>query len=531
MKKFYFLLASFVIVLSLSAQVTLPTPMGHARKATKTERTAFLKALHSQRLAESTTATFTYDSDSKLNQTINGITVKVEQGTGSSAPKYYDPSMRLYTNNTITISGSKITKVLLKFTKQGSKQYANLKADCGTLTSGGESKSNTDEKTDTWDAPATGDVSKVVFNIDGSGQRVLVSITVTGEGGSGSGDEDKDDEEDLDPTYVYSEPTNVTANIEPCSQSSYSFIKNNVKVSCNQGAITADYFSCYAGQSITFTATQNIKAIVINGLTKKNFDATASNGDIDFAWDDEEDCEGNPVLIVKNVNSKTLTLQCVKQLRCYDIDFYFVENPDIEIEGGGGDEGEYNYDYEPTTPTTLNITFDSMEYEDYSEYFGFNIVDLFFKHNDYEMEMYVYAPLAEGTVLAPGTYEINDTYEDGTVQASPGGDDYFDYPTFISTDFEYDEESEGWYYTTSYYLVSGTLKVENDPAGVKMTLTGKTYYGSTVTATYVGVGTGGVNSIKDITADKVQVRKAIRDGQIQIEKNGIRYNVHGIEIR
>lgn len=531
MKKLYSLLASFVIVLTLSAQVTLPTNLGHARKAFKTERATFLKTLHSQRLAESTTATFTYDSDSKLNQTIDGITVKVEQGKGSSAPKYYDPNMRLYTNNTITVSGSKITKVLLKFTKQGSKAYANLNADCGTLTSGGVSTSNTDEKTDTWDAPKTGDVSKVVFNIDGSGQRVLVSIVVTGEGGSGTDDDDKDDDKDLDLTYVYSEPTNVTANIEPCSQSPYSFIKNNIKVSCNQGAITDNYFSCYANQSITFTATQNIKAIVVNGLTKKDFDATASHGDIDFAWDDEEDCEGNPVLIVKNVDSKTLTLQCVKQLRCYDIDFYFVENPDIEIEGGGGDEGEYSYEYEPTTPTTLNITFDDMEYEDYSEYFGYNILDLYFTHDDYEMEMYVYAPLAEGTVLAPGTYEITDTYEDGTVQASPGGDEYYDYPTFIATDFEYDEEYGEWYYNTSYYLVSGTLKVENDPAGVKMTLMGKTYFGSTVTATYVGPGTGGANSIRDITADKVQVRKAIRDGQVTIEKNGIRYNVGGVRIR
>ena len=127
----------------------------------------------------SASTTFTFSSADA--QTKDGITLTIDKGAGTSAPKYHNVyntdtyEMRLYANNTITVSGSNITNIQITFSKQGSKDYADLSADCGTLTSGGKSTSNDDQKVDTW----TGNASQVVFTIGPSGQRIIYSVVVT----------------------------------------------------------------------------------------------------------------------------------------------------------------------------------------------------------------------------------------------------------------------------------------------------------------------------------------------------------------
>lgn len=124
---------------------------------------------------------FTF-SNSVDNQTKDGFTVALAKGGGQSAPAVNttnDPEVRLYAKNTITITGTGITRVDLTFSKQGQKPYATLSADGGNLASGGESTSNDDQKTDTW----TGSANSVTFTLGETGQRVLYSIVINGEGG------------------------------------------------------------------------------------------------------------------------------------------------------------------------------------------------------------------------------------------------------------------------------------------------------------------------------------------------------------
>lgn len=379
-------------------------------------------------------------------------------------------------------------------------------------------------------AAIDGDI--VVTITKGAKSSWVKSIIVTADEGGDGGDEGDDDE--LDPDYEYDEPTTLLPTGTVQSNKTYTFIQNNVKVYASTGGLSEEYFGCNAGNKITFTTTKAMKAIVINGFVKKDFSATASSGEIDYAdaVDIEEGVFGEPVLIVKDIDNKSITLSCDKQMRCYSVDIYFDENPDIEIDNSGGEDDEYNYNYEPTTPKDITIKFDSLFYADYSEDLGYTYTSLYFVSDEYEMEMAAFVPSAKGTGIVPGEYPINETYEDGTIQASPGGDDYYDYPTYIATDFEYDEDF-GLFYNTSYYLVGGTVKVENDTKGVKYTINARSYFGSNITATYIGTAKYDgeePDGIEGVNADKGgKNMKRIENGRVVIYKDGRKFSVDGVE--
>ena len=174
MKKILSLVMALTMVLGLNAA---PVALKQL-KAPKTPSVALLqkqKALHKAPMAEGVTFTFAGESD--LEQSKSGISLVIAKGSGSSDPTWNDNSnhLRIYANNTITISGSDITKIELTFGKtKASADYADLTANVGTLVSGGTSTAVGDFKTDTW----TGSSNKVVFTV-GKGQRAIESIVVT----------------------------------------------------------------------------------------------------------------------------------------------------------------------------------------------------------------------------------------------------------------------------------------------------------------------------------------------------------------
>lgn len=366
----------------------------------------------------------------------------------------------------------------------------------------------------------------IVLTIKRASKSVWIKKVVVTGNVEGGGSSDDKPSLDLDENYVYNEPTQIAVSGESCSNVPYSFVQNNILVSATAGAQNDSYFGCNAGGQISFTATRAIKAVVINGYVKKDFYAECDNGDITFVDASEDYVETDPVLIIKDVDSKKVTISCEKQLRCYGVTFYFEANPDIEIDDaytGGGDDGDFSYEWEPTTKKTLDIVFDKMEYEEYTQDLGYEYTSIFLSSEDYEMEIAAFAVSNDATVLAPGKYDINDSYAPGTIQASPGGDEYYDYPTFIATDFEQDPETGDYYYSTSYYVVSGTLSVDED----KMVLTGKTYNGSTVNAVYA-FNPAGIKEVKDSATGDA---KYLHDGKITIRHNGRLFNSIGQELK
>ncbi len=283
--------------------------------------------------------TFVFDSSDAVAQSADGISVALDKGAGNNPPAYYENGMRMYANNTITVSGANLTAIQIVFAKQGTKAYASLAVSEGNLVSGGESTSAEDLKTDSW----TGNASSVVFTLGASGQRLIKQLVVNGD----TTDILPPDTTGtvtpptLDPEYVYAEPTIVNAEGETTGNNmTYSFIKNNIQVSCTKGAITETYFGCNAGFDLTFEATKAIKGIVINGYVKKDFDATTDKGNLTFVDASAEEVTADPVLVLTDVNANTVTISCVKQLRCYEVRVYFEANPTDSIEGGQSGTGE-----------------------------------------------------------------------------------------------------------------------------------------------------------------------------------------------
>lgn len=328
----------------------------------------------------------------------------------------------------------------------------------------------------------------------------------------------------LNPNYVYSEPTIVVNSEEQGSNLvNYSFICNNVQVDVTKGARYANetntYFGVNAGENITFTTTQQMKAIIVNGYIKKDFDATVSTGTILYADASEDLVEAEQVLAVTDINATTLTINCVKQLRCYSVSIYFVAIPEININPGG--EVEFSYYWEPEEPTTMDITFTEMEYQDMTDNLAYACTSLAFYNDTFEMQLAVFAATTGGeTILPVGTYPINDTYAENTIQASPGGDEYLDYPSCLFTDFETDESGNELY--NPYYLVSGQLVIEQINGRTTFTIDASSYNGSTIHACYIH----GASATENISAYSKAI-KILRNGQILLRHGEAIYTIFG----
>ena len=98
----------------------------------------------------------------------NGVSIVFEKANGGTAPKYYDPAMRAYGGNTITVTAEAITQILFEFAASDGSNAIN--PNVGTFS------------VNTW----TGNADQVVFTIGGSsGHRRIHAMTVTRNGVGG----------------------------------------------------------------------------------------------------------------------------------------------------------------------------------------------------------------------------------------------------------------------------------------------------------------------------------------------------------
>ena len=279
--------------------------------------------------------TFLYNANNTQTQTIDGITVKLEQGgNASNAPAYSSyVGMKLYHDNTITIDAEQPFKnVQLVCSKNGGNAYLTMTASEGNLTLSDPSTAQDDKRLDVWN----GETKHLVLTMGTSGQRIIYQIEVDGEPIELNPVNYVDDTP-LDPNYVYSEPTIVTQPEDlNFTKKEYAFISNNIRVSCPKGSVllatdtTEAFFNCNANYTLTFEATKPMKGLAIAGMVRKLFEATVeepitisycSPGQLETDW------EGDPVVIVKDINANSVTISCPKQVRCYQVRIYFDANP------------------------------------------------------------------------------------------------------------------------------------------------------------------------------------------------------------
>lgn len=158
------------------------------------------------------------------------------------------------------------------------------------------------------------------------------------------------------------EPVVVSVPDTTIIKTAYSFTLEGITVSATQGSVypanhsynnyQTDLFSCLANSSITFSATQTIKGIAIDGVIKKEFDASVDHGDISYVDASEYEMQGSPVVVVRDIDATSVTISCVKQLCCFSVKVYFSENPEA---------------IEEVLPDTVHITATTAVADDYSD--------------------------------------------------------------------------------------------------------------------------------------------------------------------
>lgn len=195
--------------------------------------------------------------------------------------------------------------------------------------------------------------------------------------------------------------------------------------------------------------------------------------------------------------------------------------------------------YEVTMTTTYNnhLNYDAEEgaidrtftaddqvtieaYDDGSSYFevmaadGSDICALYFIAEDYDQEI----------TLMPGTYEISDSQDYMTVLASVGVLGSSIYPSFYGF---MSEDGKG-IVTPLYFLVGGTVEVENRNGKPYIEVNAVNSYDVPVHIVYDPSGTG----LEDVEVENVVgTQKIVKDGQIYIIRNGKAYNAIGAQVK
>ena len=167
---------------------------------------------------------------------------------------------------------------------------------------------------------------------------------------------------------------------------------------------------------------------------------------------------------------------------------------DFDATGGGGtgDDGEYNFDYEPIATGEYEVTFDVCQVLNNGNIYntGSDNVELYLNGLEWMAYYDLFAPLNSGEDVY-GTYTIvANRYDEWCAVPSSGGNDYGDTPSFFGTGF-----TDDGYYTAAYYVVSGTVVIAED--GV--TIDAVSYNGSKIKASYEGevvVETGSTQYVK-----------------------------------
>lgn len=217
------------------------------------------------------------------------------------------------------------------------------------------------------------------------------------------------------------------------SSAQYSFEQEGITVSCTKGAIYpadhqwntsgVDYFGCNAEQTITFAAETPIKGLVVNGWVKKFFEASTDHGTIDYLSSDLDDQAANPVIVIKDIDANSVSITCLKQLRCYNVVVYFDANPTDTIGGvTPPSEGEvffftYNasnavYDSTYTTPARpYNYYLYMWDVAHDDKYIG---LDIYTAEKDRFEGLY---STDDGTMTEYSFYQFGENYEDYSTAA------------------------------------------------------------------------------------------------------------------
>lgn len=153
-------------------------------------------------------------------------------------------------------------------------------------------------------------------------------------------------------------------------------------------------------------------------------------------------------------------------------------------------------------------------------------------------ELYVRLTAADGTdramigfyinaldpeiTIPAGVYPIDDSGDEGTAMASPGVENGSVYPSFYGQLTE-----DGYIKTPMFFLVSGTITVENKAGKLFFEVNAQNSYNRPIHITY-GLD---ATAVENTVATSDAVRKTVENGQLIILRNNVKFNVLGAKIK
>lgn len=174
---------------------------------------------------------------------------------------------------------------------------------------------------------------------------------------------------------------------------------------------------------------------------------------------------------------------------------------------------EYTFSYEPTNATVINYTATKLSYNEIPEN---NCVFAALADNAHTLNLMYVGSLVNG-VIPQGNYKISSTLQKGTFCYSIGGDDLYDYGSFLATD--YDNEGR---YSTPYYIIAGDITIGSSNNYIVKVISAN---GTDINVTY--------NDTQDIEIvhSEIKASKILRNGQIFILRGEKVYTVTGLEVQ
>lgn len=250
------------------------------------------------------------------------------------------------TDGTLTLAGcTNVTSVTVKASTNAADSYT-ITVKVGSATLGSAITVGKETKDCVFSGSAlSGDIVVSFTKKSGAKSFYIKQIVVDGDVPA-----EADPTERLDPAYVYPADPIIIEPHDSLGKIGFDTVITNILIQCNNAAYYKTDLRVLANGVITFTATQAIKAIMIDGCVKQNFQASTTAGDITYVDASEDAVTAEPVLIIKNIDANTVSITCEKQIQMQKIYIYFDENPDAEIDqGGAGDD--------PSWPVTSTGSF------------------------------------------------------------------------------------------------------------------------------------------------------------------------------
>ena len=131
------------------------------------------------------------------------------------------------------------------------------------------------------------------------------------------------------------------------------------------------------------------------------------------------------------------------------------------------------------------------------------------------MALWFIAEEADDEIIIPeGIYPIDDSDDYGSVIPSDGSLGKSFYATH-----------DGEYFTSLYFLVSGTVEVRNNNGHLYMEINALNTYDIPVHIIYDEAG--GQTAVENATVDAIGTKKILQDGHLLIHRNGSTYNILG----